>query len=275
MTSAGLNRERLAELLADEVTGDERPEDLQALEELPAARREANRAAYLQAAGIAQLAFLHGDPRPATGMPPALRARLGREGLAWQASHAATSVARVTDLAAARRERQPSVASAPTLPQRRDWGWYAAAALAVLLVASLVRTPPAPESTPTLAAQREALLARADTQRIAWVGSAEAGTAGVQGDIVWSDAEQAGFIRLTGLAANDPALEQYQLWIVDPERDSRPVDGGVFDVGSQGEVIIAVRARLPVDDPQVFAITRERPGGVVVSDGPMLLTAST
>jgi anti-sigma-K factor RskA len=275
MTGAGLNRERLAELLADEVTGDLRPEDLQALEELPAARREAHRAAYLQAAGIAQLAFLHGDQRPATGMPPALRARLAREGLAWQAGHAATPVARVTDLAAARRERQPSAATAATVPPRRDWGWYAAAALAVLLVASLVRTPPAPESTPTLAAQREALLARADTRRIAWVGSAEAGTAGVQGDIVWSDAEQAGFIRVTGLAANDPAIEQYQLWIVDPERDTRPVDGGVFDVGSQGEVIIAVRARLPVDDPQVFAITRERPGGVVVSDGPMLLTAST
>jgi hypothetical protein len=35
---------------------------------------------------------------------------------------------------------------------------------------------------------------------------------------------------LKNLAVNDPTQNQYQLWIVDPERDELPVDGGVFDI---------------------------------------------
>jgi hypothetical protein len=74
----------------------------------------------------------------------------------------------------------------------------------------------------------------------------------------------------SGLPANDPKRYQYQLWIFDADRDERfPVDGGVFDIApatADGDVIVPIRAKLPVGRPGLFALTRERPGGVVVSD---------
>ena len=65
---------------------------------------------------------------------------------------------------------------------------------------------------------------------------------------------------------NDRAQAQYQLWIFDKDRDARyPVDGGVFDVPVSGEVVVPITARLHVDQPTLFAVTVEKPGGVVVS----------
>jgi anti-sigma-K factor RskA len=88
----------------------------------------------------------------------------------------------------------------------------------------------------------------------------------VEGDVVWDAETQKGYMRFVGLAANDPRLEQYQLWIFDAERDERyPVDGGVFDVTAEGEVVIPIDARVPVTRATLFAVTVERPGGVVVS----------
>ncbi len=82
-------------------------------------------------------------------------------------------------------------------------------------------------------------------------------------------------MRLRGLPANRAAVEQYQLWIVDPSRDERPIDGGVFDIpGGVDEVIVPIDAKLRADKPTVFAITLEQPGGVVVSDGPLLVIAA-
>jgi anti-sigma-K factor RskA len=75
-------------------------------------------------------------------------------------------------------------------------------------------------------------------------------------------------MRFRGLAANDPAVAQYQLWIFDAERnEAYPVDGGVFDVPakSDGDVVIKIDPRLPVSRATAFAITVEQPGGVVVS----------
>ena len=43
------------------------------------------------------------------------------------------------------------------------------------------------------------------------------------------------------------------------------VDGGVFDVPSTGEVIVPITAKLRVGGATLFAVTVERPGGVVVS----------
>ena len=70
-----------------------------------------------------------------------------------------------------------------------------------------------------------------------------------------------------GLAKNDPTHIQYQLWIFDKTRDDKyPVDGGVFDVDSEsGDVVVPIKATLPVNTPTLFAITVEKPGGVVVS----------
>jgi hypothetical protein len=84
--------------------------------------------------------------------------------------------------------------------------------------------------------------------------------------IVWSPSTQRGFMRFVGLPPNDPAKTQYQLWIFDRQRDQAfPVDGGVFDVPSTGEVIVPITAKLRVGDATLFAVTVEHPGGVVVS----------
>ena len=69
------------------------------------------------------------------------------------------------------------------------------------------------------------------------------------------------------LTPNDSKAIQYQLWIFDKDRDQAfPVDGGVFDVPVGEEAVLPVQARIPVGQPTLFAVTRERPGGVVVSD---------
>ena len=61
---------------------------------------------------------------------------------------------------------------------------------------------------------------------------------------------------------------------MDPSRDERPIDGGVFDIpAGADEVIVPIDAKLRADNPAVFAITLEQPGGVVVSEGPLLVVA--
>jgi anti-sigma-K factor RskA len=90
--------------------------------------------------------------------------------------------------------------------------------------------------------------------------------AAVSGDIVWSDERQEGYMRLRGLPANDANKETYQLLIFeDGNLEPHPKDGGVFDVAADGEVVIPIDAKLRVREPKVFAITIEKPGGVVVS----------
>jgi hypothetical protein len=90
------------------------------------------------------------------------------------------------------------------------------------------------------------------------------------GDVVWSDARQEGYMTFRGLAQNDPKVEQYQLWVFDAERDDRyPVDGGVFNIAYQSgsdEAIVPILTKLPVNKAVMFAVTVEKPGGVVVSD---------
>ena len=88
----------------------------------------------------------------------------------------------------------------------------------------------------------------------------------MSGTVIWSDELQEGYMSLTNLPANDPNARQYQLWIVDPARDEKPVDGGVFDISTNdGTVIIPISNPLAVTNPQAFVITLEQPGGVVVS----------
>jgi anti-sigma-K factor RskA len=114
---------------------------------------------------------------------------------------------------------------------------------------------------------RAKLIATArDVTTVAWTATEDPSARGAAGDVVWSQTEQRGYMRFVGLAPNDPQQFQYQLWIFDKERDQAfPVDGGVFDVSSTGEVIVPITAKLPVNDATLFAVTVEKPGGVVVS----------
>lgn len=147
-------------------------------------------------------------------------------------------------------------------PASRAWavsGWLAAAA--ALALAILTWRERAPEA-PTPGERRSELLARPDTLRLDWKATELA--EGASGDVAWSPALQRGVLRIQGLAANDPTREQYQLWIFDGTQE-HPIDGGVFDV-SADEVLIPIDAKLRVQQPTLFAVTREKPGGVVVSD---------
>ncbi len=137
----------------------------------------------------------------------------------------------------------------------------------VIVEKQIVEVTPPPPKTPTVAEARAELLASAkDVTTLSWTPTTDPNGKGTSGDVVWSKSAQKGYMRFTGLATNDPTQIQYQLWIFDKNRPQEtPVDGGVFDVSSTGEVIIPITAKLSVDDPVLFAVTIEKPGGVVVS----------
>jgi anti-sigma-K factor RskA len=145
-------------------------------------------------------------------------------------------------------------------------GWLAAAAcLALALLAWL----PSLSARSTPAEQRAQLLNVRPTDLIqwSWTATADPAAQGARGDVVWSNARQEGYLTFRGLAPNNPTNEQYQLWIFDKNRpDATPVDGGVFDIPSgQAEVVIAIDPKIQVFDAAMFAVTIEKPGGVVVS----------
>lgn len=161
-------------------------------------------------------------------------------------------------------------------PRRSIWqwlGWAVAAAACVVLAFSLlnpqvktiyVQQQVTPTPTPSASQQREQLLAASDVVRTTLTNPKNPSE--VLGDIAWSDSAQKGFVRLRGVPVNDKAREQYQLWIFAANQDAKtPVDGGVFDVNENGEVIIPIDAKVKVQKPTLFAVTAEKPGGVVVS----------
>jgi hypothetical protein len=164
--------------------------------------------------------------------------------------------------------RAQVAAARPAARAPRRWvawgGWAAAAVLAIALALPRQATVPA---APGAADLRAAVLASPRGVRLAWTATPDAAARGAQGDMAWSDTRQQGVMRIVGLAPNEPARWQYQLWIFDAERDARyPVDGGTFDIpAGGGEVLVPVTPRVPVGRATQFAITVERAGGVVVS----------
>ncbi len=220
--------------------------------------------------------------------PAALRSRLEQLADRQVAEHRDAAAPSATVLgfnpvAASRREGVRRASRSGAL------GWLAAAASLVLAMFGWLRTAPVPTppvadvhltvppvvvSPPRVPAmpqspaqQRAALLARADSLKVTLGGTKDPASKGVSGDAVWDPATQTGFLHFAGLAANDPAVTQYQIWIFDAERDQKyPVDGGVFDVpGDSAEVVIPIHATLPIRAAKAFAVTVEKPGGVVVS----------
>ena len=143
---------------------------------------------------------------------------------------------------------------------QRFGGWALAACLAVLAVILFVQKNDLPNGKTLLAeVQRQK-----DVVRVEFKGDDK--NPGGTGQAYWSDHLQNGVIVLHGLPSNEPLRSQYQLWIVDKNRDRYPVDGGVFNYsGRDGSTIISIDAKLRVDTPEAFVITEEPPGGVVVS----------
>jgi hypothetical protein len=289
--------EALVDLLIKQVTEGLSPAEQRALDVLDSAvARDHLRDFERAAAAIALAGSANAEP-----LPEALAQRVTRQAEEHFAAIAGAAAAadkvtgasagdKVADLAAARSaaaaRTPPPAALRPAASRSGAYGWLAAAACLVLAVFAWNRSPPAPpvavvvpqpvEVTPpvpepvvppTPAEERAALMANSESLKITFGATKDPAAAGVSGDVVWDPVTQRGFIHLSGLAANDPKLRQYQLWIFDGGRDKRyPVDGGVFDVPSNAtEIVVPIHAALPVLSAKAFAVTVEKPGGVVVS----------
>ncbi len=269
----GGHSERLAELLtAQAVEGLTVDEDRE-LESLLSGLSAEERALWHRTVAATELAMMS-EPaeQPLT---PELRARLIQVGTTGRANDASPTL-RLTD------DPELHAAMTPAAVRRRGRilafsGWAAAAAAMVVLGVVVVKRQPEPWGLAQRQAAadqrlRERIQNAPDLVRVAFAPTVDE-LKGVTGEVIWSDEFQTGYMTFRGLAVNDPKLMQYQLWIVDPKRDKHPVDGGVFDVTSAGEVTIKIERTLDVRNPAAFAITREKPGGVVVSAGPLVLVA--
>ena len=167
-------------------------------------------------------------------------------------------------------------------PTRRSWswlGWALAGAACIALAINVWTTrftpveigggPKPPEAPVKLTPEQEMaeLLASGNAViKANWSAGNVKALNNISGDVVWSDEKQKGYMRFRGLPVNDKNKETYQLWIFDKTQDkATPIDGGTFDVDQNGEVVIPINAKLKTREPGMFAVTVEKPGGVVVS----------
>lgn len=159
--------------------------------------------------------------------------------------------------------------TAATPRRRRNIApWLAVAASLVIAVAGWwPQLAPQTSTTTDPAAARDAFIASADQlMRVPLSGTDDPAASNASGELVWDPETQRGFVTVRNLAKNQPTEAQYQLWIFDSQRDTHPVDAGVFNVDDADQTVIDFTAKLPVGKPKLFAITVEQPGGVVVSD---------
>lgn len=229
--------ERLWNLLADKATvGLEPPEEAEL-------RALLDRHPGVEASSFDHLAALLEEtcPLPREPLPPELSARIAAEA---------------------------SLLSSPSIltPTREiPWfalsGWLTAAALLLVWLGTWLMAPRA--MTPEMA--RSQMLAASTTTTFG-INSTDPQQP-IQGDLAWNDDSQEGYLKVRGVPANDPAEATYQIWIFDSTRiQQHPVDGGVFDVVSGGEILVPLRPALKIRNATHFVITREPAGGVVVSD---------
>jgi len=210
-------------------------------------------------------------------LPLALAAKVLAPARAEPDPRSATMRGEVTPVASRPRRRSAPVAA-----------WLVAAAAMALAIAGWARRPAevnggaspmaavSDAAPPGAASQREALLALPGTARVDWKMTEDETGAQASGDVVWHSGVQRGVMRFAGLTPNDPARFQYQLWIFDETRgDEPPIDGGVFDVGANGELLVPFAAKLRVGKAKLFAVTVEKPGGVVVSKRERIVVTAT
>jgi anti-sigma-K factor RskA len=244
--------ERLLNLLADRALQGLSPVEEAELAELLRAHPEADPDALDGAAAAAAVAYAATDIQP---VPADLAARLKDAVFA----------------APPPRDDRPTPVPVPSRWSTLvTWsGWMVAAAALVLALGPEVIDRLAP------ADPRDRFLARGDSaisRTVSWTFAPPARN--VSGDLLWDTRVQEGFLRIVGLPPNDPARQQYQIWVIDPEREDAPVDGGVFDVPASGEATVIFRPARPVPGAKVFAVTLERAGGVSVSRQPRIAVAT-
>jgi hypothetical protein len=198
-------------------------------------------------------------------IPPVLRARLN---LLADALHQPASI----PIERARAEAATAARQSRILKSIREWALSAACiafgAFAVWLFIAPSQQQDQPTGTTTISDPTRFLTKHPTSIRCPWTATSDKTVVGeVRGEAIFDPQSSSGLLVISGLAPNDPTQEQYQLWIFDGTRDDRyPVDGGVFDVPACGSVVLPIKAKLEVKQPTLFAVTVEKPGGVVVSD---------
>ena len=207
------------------------------------------------------------DGKEFGALPPAVRQRLDRCAEQWLLDR------ECQDTDATVGNRGHDIGTGPR-SLRTTIPWLIAAASVVLAVAgwwTRLMDSASPDASASsfgqwrAASEREQMLASShNVGHWPWSGDGDVSN----GDVVWDNLEQRGFLRLKGFVANDPSRARYQLWIFDAARDDRyPVDGGMFDVpAGRSEVLIPVKPSVPVLRPVAFAVTVEGPRGAVVSE---------
>lgn len=169
-------------------------------------------------------------------------------------------------------------------------GWLAAAAAIAIAALGWMRpTQTTPSQNPgdvaqLTAAERLAAL-ESDPRSVsadwfAWEGGTLApeidprpAASQVTGRYVWNEATQEGYMVFENMPINDPSVEQYQLWLVSADHE-HPVDGGVFDIATNGRVIVPIDPKISATNIAALGITIEKPGGVVVSSREDRMVAS-
>lgn len=274
--------ERLQLLLSLRETGPLAEQEWAELSSLLERYPEADPERYAPAAAAFALAFSQSAGELPEAMPAAVRERVLRSGIEQVATNALVRSGVLPSGAMSMPSDPPGTGSgAVTSMGLVHWaGWVAAIAASVALLLSLrngIDRPASVITSPLLEMLEEQgagvdderwgeLLRMGDSIVLMWKAGPTPLENPAAGGIIWNQSRQFGLMRFEGLPVNDPATEQYQLWIIDPQRDQHPVDGGVFDIPDARRSIVRVQAKLPVIAPTAFAITIEKPGGVVVSD---------
>lgn len=202
-----------------------------------------------RAAAALDLALSTGRDEP---IPTTLMSRLEVQGAAFAIAPLAPNPERIVEPTPAPAAPPGTFASAGILA----WtGWLVAAV--VFLFAVLPST--AGKLTVNQLKERGATVAQGKPTKD--------GKPQMAGEFIFDKSTQQGFMKLTGFAMNDPKKNQYQLWIFDEKKFTKdtPIDGGVFDINKDGEVLIPIKPNIKVGDPTLFAITVEEPGGVMQS----------
>ena len=145
-------------------------------------------------------------------------------------------------------------------------GWWAAAACLVLAVAGWLRSPS--HVAPTLAEQRAALIARPDSVKINFGATKEPAAAGVSGDVVWDPAHAARLHPLRRVCRPTiRSCSNTRSGSSTPSATSATRSTAAFSTfpPMAAEVHRADPGGIPVRAAKAFAVTIEKPGGVVVS----------
>ena len=258
---------QVAELIAGEVLGDLSQEERSELNRLKAFSPHEQHDALSHELEVAAASLQRAGASTKMGIPAALA----------ESIRAAGYMA-IRDLPppASTRSDQPTVITLETTTTRREkMAWACVAALALICASMGVSLILNQGSDPNKKAVANVLETPIEKhRRLSNIASATQATWGegktpfenqVSGDVIWDSESQTGVMRFVDMPINNPTQQQYQLWIIDPERDDEPVDGGVFDIAQDGEVFIEIDPKLNVIRPTAFAITIEKPGGVVVS----------